>query len=1073
MAGRLHLAPPGADKTAEMLKQLRRVTASRWDLPRIWVLLTSRQQERNFRQRLIDDDTADSVHFNIEFFDFARLHARLLKMASMPLRRLNAAARYGLLRRLLHDMLAAEELRVFHGIADTRGFLTVLARHFDELKQSGVRALSYAAAAQSAKDHELATIYTRYQSLLKDKRLADSAGEGWLALETVQQQPDLVAGCALMLVDGFEQFTRVRAHLLAAMASAIPQLHITLTATNDMGLPRRSAITRRRLEEAFAAASVPLRIVQIDAHSQSHADLQGLSRAIFSDEPASEHSSVLHMIAMPSPAKEVRAVLRVVKRRLLDGARPDDILIVLRGPQHYAKALTAAGREFGLPLLVHAEAPASATPVIASLLDLLGLAPRFRRRDLLDALRSPYIQSGLDTPQIDLLDRISREHKLTGGSRDDWLSIIELARGKAYGADEDEVLTQLTGAQADALAEGLDAFMTAVTPPTIAPTRDYVAWLDGLLGEAPRSEVTAADNDDNNGEFSLRVRQLARSDESPQSRRDSRALAGLDAILRGMRAADNVQRLTGGAEAIEWAQFYGDLAHALEAPLLRNRDRSRRGKVLVTTADEALGLPHAHVFILGLAEGVFPAEMREDPLCLDSERRTWRARGIPLDSRVDRGDEQSLFYELLALPQESLTLSRPTFKDGKPWQASHFWGAVKRVYPQQPIESAGLGAVVMPEYAASEGELMLALASWLSDGESRKPASALRHLAWLRAEMPGTWRRVQLGRAVERGRLSNQPFDNYSGVLSQPHLLAEVARKLGPKRVFSASQLNDYGVCGFRYFAKRLLKLEEFEEPELGADALQLGSLNHAILQHTYEQIAEQGSPINEANRDAALVIFAEVADELLEHAPRAFNFRATAAWQEEKQLIKARLAALIRQDFSAKSPLAKKDGGPRHVQELEREFDNLEIALSGMESLRVRGLIDRIDRVDGKLVVVDYKTGSKRIPESDLTAGRNVQMLVYLAALQQLTREDDVAGGLYWHLGSLQASGRIQLEDDEDQAALQSASQTIARNLQQGRSGAFPVHATSIENGKCVRYCEFARLCRRNNTSRYKATGH
>ena len=1050
MAATLHLAAAGAESTAVWLRQLRELTASRRDLPQVWALFASRQQEHAFRQRLVDS-APESVHCNIEFFDFPRMQARLLNMAGRPTRRLDAAARYGVLRSLARDMLAAGELRVFHGIADTRGFATVLGRHFDELKQSAVRASTYAAAAQSRKDRELAAIYARYQALLRDKRLADSAGAGWLALDSMRERPDIATGVDMLLVAGFDHFTRVQARLLAEMARAVPQLHIALTAANDKGLPRHSYIARQRLEAAFASAAVSLRLAQLDATKQRHPDLDALSQRVFGDRAAADKSDALRLLESPSPREEARAVLRAIKRQHLDGARPHDILIVLRDTRLYASALSAAGQEFGLPLQLHGHAPASETPLSAALLDTLGLAPRFRRRDLLDALRSPYICSGLDAAQIDLLERISMDQRLVGGSRGDWLAIIDLARGQSAGADENEALTQISHSQAEALAHDLDGFLSAVTPTPSASARDYAAWLDRLLGDS-----------------GLRIRKLARSDDNPQKQRDSDALDRLDAILRGMRAADDAQRLAASAAQVDWALFLGDLRHALESSWRQEAGQSRRGKVLAMSAHEARGLPHKHVYILGLEEGQFPAEMSEDPLCLDSERAALRARGIPLDPRSDRSDEQGLFYELLALPQESLTLSRPAFKDGKPWQASHFWGAVSRVFPQQAVESARLGAVVTPQDAASKSELMLALANQLSGVGASPSDDDWGHLNWLRAEMPDAWRRVELGRAVERGRLSNAPFDNYSGVLSQPQLLVEVARKLSPQRIYSASQLNDYGVCGFRFFAKRLLKLEEIQEPQLGADALQMGSLYHAILEVTYREVAERDLFISEGNRGTALAILDTVADKLLDNAPQRFNFRETATWNQEKQLIKARLAALIGQDFSAASPLARK-GSLRLVQSLERNFDDLTINLPGMEALRIRGIIDRVDEVDGKSLVIDYKLGSTPITDSDLASGRNVQMLVYLAALRQLN-DGEVAGGMFWHLGSLTASGRIRLDDEDNQAALESAGLAIARNIQQGRGGAFPVRATDIENGKCVRYCEFARLCRRGNTSRYKA---
>ena len=64
---------------------------------------------------------------------------------------------------------------------------------------------------------------------------------------------------------------------------------------------------------------------------------------------------------------------------------------------------------YDIPLLLHHRPAYDKTPVIAVLIDLLELAPDFRRRDLFDVLRSPYIDSGLTSEQIDQLDYITME----------------------------------------------------------------------------------------------------------------------------------------------------------------------------------------------------------------------------------------------------------------------------------------------------------------------------------------------------------------------------------------------------------------------------------------------------------------------------------------------------------------------------------------------------------------------------------------------------------------------------------------------------------------------------------------
>lgn len=1084
MAHSLHLAPAGTGKTTRLLALLRDLTQSeRHRLPKVWALLATRRQAMNFRHGLAELDEAVSVYSNIEFFNFYSLNARLLKSAGAPVRRLNNMTRLSLLRQLLAEMRADGDLEYFQRIADTRGFVSIMADLIDELKQASVGENDFAAAAGNDKEEEIARIYRRYQETLRRSDLADVEGEGWLALAKLRERPQIASDVDLLIVDGYDQFTHVQAQLLAALARAIDEIHITLTdlpSATAEALPHRSVRARQTLGRAFTNARLHLKVETIapDANERQ-ADLELLSQRGFRDLPAASDSDAIRMIAMPNPAEEVRSVLRKIKRQLLDGVQPDDILVAIRDWNRYAAHFETGREAYELPLLLHFESGLHTAPVIAVILDLLGMAPQFRRRDLLDVLRSPYIAAGLESEQIDLLDRISLERQFLGGGARDWLDMVKRADRSVIAYNDDSQPTVLTPEQRQTLCSRLSAFFDAVTPAERADTAAYVDWLEGLLGAEPGSESPGASSQIARHGFSLNIVARARQHSGGKFeiiRRDLAALAGLKRVLRDMAANDDVLRATFGETAeMDWRRFWSDLKHALETTVADPFHRSRAGQVLVATASEARGLPHRHVYILGLAEGLFPAEVSEDPLFLDTERENLQANGIQLATQAERIDDQGLFYELISLPRDSLTLSRPTFQAGKVWIESHLWRAVRRVFPRLKVETGAVGSVVEPEEAASGTEALLGVAASLNAKRMDNAETALRIRNWLRRDtaFAPQWRQIEAGRRIELGRLSNAPFDRFSGVLANPDLLRTVARRLGHDRVWSATQLKDYGLCGFRFFAKRLLKLEQLEAPEAGFDAAQLGLLNHRILEETYREIDARALRIDEDNLEAALDIFARAAEDILERAPQLFNFRATATWQAEKQVLRKRLAAFIRQDFSPGSPLSRFGDG-RYVHKLELHLNDVKIELAaGRPPLRVKGYIDRIDLVDGKLVVIDYKSGAAAISRREMEIGRDFQMMIYMLALrnviEQMGKETEVAGGLFWRLRNLKASGLHVAGDEADDAAIEMARQHVARNVRQSRHGQFPVRATALENGKCARYCEFSRLCRMRVTSPYK----
>ena len=59
-------------------------------------------------------------------------------------------------------------------------------------------------------------------------------------------------------------------------------------------------------------------------------------------------------------------------------------------------------------------------------------------------------------------------------------------------------------------------------------------------------------------------------------------------------------------------------------------------------------------------------------------------------------------------------------------------------------------------------------------------------------------------------------------------------------KAYSISQLETYTTCPFKYFLERVLKVEITEEPDEEIEAVEIGSLLHAILFEFYVKIREK-----------------------------------------------------------------------------------------------------------------------------------------------------------------------------------------------------------------------------------------
>ena len=1041
------LAPPGAAKTEFALQQLREVLETDgW--PQVWVLLPNGLQEQRLRQRLLARAGGRDLYFNLSFFRFNQLAQRLLQMSGSRSRMVGQTERLGILRTLLNDLAQEDALHVFGGIADTPGLLRAIGEFLDELQRNLVAPGSFAAAADSERDRELARIATRYRAYLSRHGYQDREGANWLArkaLGDVAVRRDL-AHVDFLLVDGFDQFSPLQASTLMQLANCVRRSLITLPAAPGLedGVGDRFNKTLTLLQnhspQAPHVMSLP---VGDDGWQQGSQQL--VARIFCQDAKPLAALERLHLIEAPGPAQEARALTRRIKQLLLEtDAQPEDCMIAVRDWQRYARHLRAAGREHGVPLALQRGESLAEIPTILSLVKLLQLpAADFPRQALLDVLNAPcFSLAGLGQEQVALLEQISRERRQSAG-RDAWLAAV---RASDY-------------ADSEALTQGLLDFMDAVTPPQEGDNVGLWSWLRRLCG---------LDANVNTDEYTLDMSACLPPEGSEQLReREAAALTALDKLLLDRSRATQLAVQPNSVAQQDFEFFMRELRAALAVTRLEVR-APRAGGVLVAPATEARGLPHRHVFIPGLSAGIFPGHQPVDPLHLNSERKALAERGADLGARPVAADD-ALFFQLLGQARESLMITRPTVENGTPLVASHLWQELRKVCPEQLVARIRPGAVASVQEAASVEEALVALAAQ-SDAVG---SASLRR--WLQQEQGALLAQVEHAGQVESSRLSRYSAHNhFSGLLSDERLIAQVAADLGPQRVWSATQLGDLGACRYRFFARYLLDLKEIEKLEPGLDPRKSGILNHATLERVYGELEMRELTIAPENLYEALRILECSAQKEFDLAQDGLDMVDDGLWFREQGFVHARLKAFVRKDFSGKGPVSSKlRGDGRRARWLERRFghedEDLSIPLlveGRPEQLRLRGVIDRLDEADGRMLVLDYKSGSSPISLDDLREGVNVQMLVYLRAAEQLLaqREPDkgLTGGLILHLrGGNNSSGWIP-SDAKGEEALRAAESRIGENIAAARRGDFSVEPRRPDrSGRCTRYCEFSQLCR------------
>jgi ATP-dependent helicase/DNAse subunit B len=1100
MSLKLLVGPVGAGKTEHAVAALQTLK-QRHPLATAWALMATERQIHAFRKRLI---APGGGILNLHTFNFQMLYTELAQAAGRPQRVLHSAPRAALLREILRERWR-EPGAIFRPLP---GFTDRIADLIDELRQWLITPDQFAASAGTDDKHsELAEIYARYDQRLNALHLRDREGLGVFALDCLRADRALGNGIDWLLVDGFDQLNPLHAALIAELGSRAAETLVTLTlpdATAEAPASfNRFTLARDRLLAAYRAAQgLPPEGDDdgdlVSDYLPAPADGTAARRSVrhLVDQlwtPLAEPAPVcayapgslcapgVGFLEAPEPAAETAAVLRRVKALLLGVAgvgaacRPDDILIATRDWNRYGPHLRALASRYGVPLAAHEGASLSENPAVAALLRALALPDSdFRRGDVLDALSSPYLRvPGLDGDGLALLEEAARRGIVLRG-RDDWRAALAALASNVQpaieeDADRDDAPLLAPVERIEATAAALENWFDALAMAGVADIDGFTDEIDAWIG--PETAATAPLEAGDAAEmprYTFGLLAAVRADtDAARVARDLAALAALKRALRSLRASAALLDSLGmrPAEPLTRAEFVADVRRAVAGVTLDD-PAGRDGRVLATTVNDARGLPHRHVFILGLSESIFPAPVPEDPLLLESERHALQQRGLPLPLREERSDDTGLFYELAGLAGDTLTLSRPVLRDGADWIESALWRRALSAFDGPMLTRLKVGACTPAAEAATVDEAALAIGSACARGDLPETERALAD--WLAQTDAPVWARLGGAHSIEASRLTRSAAcDRYAGKLADAGLIEQVARRFGADYGWSASQLNQLGECGFRFFSSRLLGLRPLEPPAAGLDVLQRGTLVHDLLEAAYARIRDEGLTITPAHLDRALALLDAEAPELFARAPTRLGFRPQPGWAQEQQLMRQQVTDLIRADFAGDvvsrqcrdAPL--EGSGERLVVAVEHDYEISDLfTLDDGQPVRVRGRFDRIDRQGDRWLVVDYKTGSTKIGREETLRGRNFQMLIYVLALRS-QQPRGAAGGFFWHVNKQETSGTLWLDTEAGTQVVREGSAHIARRIAEAQDGDFSVEPNGVENDRCSRHCDYQALCR------------
>ncbi len=1011
----LLISAPASGKTETCLRRIRALLLEQPFAP-VRVVLPDRLQTAAFRRRLAEAGGAMGVQVGT----FGDLYGELLELAGRSVPVASTSMVHRLVRSALEEVSLAGGLQYYAGLRETPGFALSLREAFAELKRALVypENLVEQAAANGPAQQEMARLYTAYQARLQALQWADPEGLSWLAVEALQTNPDLRVNLVLLVVDGFDSFTGAQRRALQLLSPRVGQIVITLEGEEPF-----QRMAHRRFGAAWQnlAENLPVTVRNLSARPFLPAPLQHVEAALFeTGRGVVAPGENLKLIEARSPAEEAREALRWLKARIVRDQVPlAACALATPDPDRYHPYLRMASAEFGLPLRFTQGEALAQSPAAAALLNLLNLPLlNYPRRPLLDALRCPYFDLssyGLDTHSADILDEVSRFGQVIQG-RSQWEEVFErLAQASGPLEDELEENLQLPslphGARLASLRQALGCFFDRLEPPdaSLRLTRtltDWIRWLEDLLDDW-------------------------RFDALGASERDQSAFENMRETLRALVLSETIA----GPLRLDYTQFVTELQGALKGAGYEEPAPGGQPAALVLRMVEARGVRFQALAILGLSEGIFPTVERADPFLDETQRQ-----GLGLESRLQR-EQAGLFYQAVTRANRFLLLTRPYLaEDGEKWEPSPYWKAVLALLPEHSEQTIRPDDPRSLEEAASPEEALF----W---------AVRRRSLPSTFSDLLPRWEILRHAHAVLRARQAEAPAGPHEGF---PEPLADrMQTQYGAGHTWSASRLEAYSACPQQFYIQNVLALEAKAPPELGLDAAQLGTLLHAILELAYAT-----SP-NPADPASVLAGLPDIARGVFERAPLELGFRPSLLWQAEQEQLLQALTKTVQ-------ALANEDSGAGwRPQAFELPFGRggtapLAIRVEG-ETILLHGVVDRVD-VDpnGRLRIIDYKTGGSHLSKQDLILGRRLQLPLYALALRDALGMGEPAEGLYWTLlkgeaGSLKLSSFTNGAATGPQAAIDTALGHLTRIVQGIRQAQFP---PIPPKGGCPSYCPARGWC-------------
>ncbi|MBN1688752.1 MAG: exodeoxyribonuclease V subunit gamma [Candidatus Omnitrophica bacterium] len=878
---------------------------------------------------------------------------------------------------ILKDILKENEWETFRGIQESSGFLNLILAFIQELKESLISVDVFRARTNDLKRLEpelapkyeaLAVIYEAYETAFKARGLRDR--QDALTIYRSKEKPPTAYRLRKVWLDGFFDFSEVQFGYLEELSKRTDEMKVTLT--YDPSPHRRELFeavltTKEAFEQmGFEILNKKLPPSAAKAGFQNR-ELAYLENHLFSSSLPKQkmkppgHIQVFEAIGMEG---ELEMIARSIqKQHRLGDYRFSDFALLLRQIGDYEQVIRSVFGRYKIPFEIHERERLNFAPLMQVFGKLLKIfRDGWRKQDLTEFLKSSYVRTlGGEAKDYEWVSRLEHRAMELGifRKRENWFAPWDpKSCGKDFNTKKAKGLQDLADLE--------DSLARAKT----------ISEIKIRLIEAARKTFGIFQRFDSSEEY---VRRDAAS--------YKRFLAILDEI-------DVSYRLPGRSQAgipVTLESFMDRFFRLLDLDLFSLPERDKN-KVQIYDVSMARQKEYKVVYLAGLLEKRFPVQMKENPVLSDWERQLFNGThksGILKLQLPRQRMERYLFYLAVTRAKEKLFLSYPRLDlEGKESLPSYYLEEAEKVFDGPLVREKQDLSRPYPkmESLVNERELEMALlGEFFSQSPSKRETSALR--LFLFNEV--------LKNKTSQGKI-RRAFYEIKTELTDEKILEKDPFKASKT---SATGLEDYAKCPFKYYARRVLALND---PEEDVNIFRRGLILHEVLEHFFR--AAKKDPRIFGKLEEIRDLLSSKLEEALKEFPLVLDqqYRMDLELEDLREML----------ERFVETEIERLKDSPLKPEHFELDFGGPGskipplVLQDGKREILIRGKIDRVDADPRAKVgaVLDYKrTASFKRGELDL--GVALQLPLYSLVLKEILKLE-VAGAELYSIKKCEKSG-------------------------------------------------------------------